>query len=168
MVSARHVVLIGLMASGKSTIGPLLGARLGRDFVDNDVLLKARTGQSAREIASAEGVDALHRHEVDALVGALADPVPAVIAAAAAAPMEADAAAAMLGAFVVYLRASPEVLAARLAGEPAADDHRPAVGSIAQQFDARDARYRELASLVVDTTAVAPDAIVAEVSAALA
>jgi len=156
------------MASGKSTIGPLLGARLGRDFVDNDAVLKARTGQSAREIASAEGVDALHRHEADALVGALAEPVPAVIAAAAAAPMEADGAAAMHGSFVVYLRAAPEVLAGRLAGAPVRDDHRPAVGSIARQFDARDARYRELASLVVDTTGLAPDEIVAEISAALA
>ena len=168
MVSTRHVVLIGLMASGKSTIGPLLGARLGRPFVDNDDLLTERTGQTAREIAAAEGVDALHRHEAETLVAALTGSRPAVIAAAAAAPMEADAATAMHGHDVVYLRAAPEVLAARLAGTPAGDDHRPSVGSISAQFDARDGRYRELATLVVDTAARPPDAIVAEITAALA
>jgi shikimate kinase len=167
MVSARHVVLIGLMASGKSSVGPLLGVRLGRDFVDNDALLEERTGQSARQLASAEGVDALHRHEAEALVSALADPVPAVVAAAAAAPMETDVAAALHGHFVVYLRAVPAVLAKRRAGSAPGDDHRPAVGSIAEQFDARDARYRELATLVVDETGTAPDAVVAAITAAL-
>ncbi len=36
MTATRHVVLVGLMASGKSTVGRLLAARLGRPFVDND------------------------------------------------------------------------------------------------------------------------------------
>jgi shikimate kinase len=167
MAPARHVVLIGLMASGKSTIGGALGARLGRPFVDNDVLLQERTGRTAREIADAEGVDRLHRREAEALVAALAQTRPAVIAAAAAAPMEPDAAAAMHGHDVVYLRAPAGVLAARRAGAPADDDHRPSVGSLAAQFDERDARYRELATLVVDTTAIAPDAIVDSISSAL-
>jgi shikimate kinase len=83
--------------------------------------------------------------------------------------MEPDAATAMTGHVIVYLRAAPAVLAARRASATtAADDHRPEVGSITQQFDARDGRYRELASIVVETTEKAPDAIVAEISAALA
>ncbi|HEY5076772.1 MAG TPA: shikimate kinase, partial [Acidimicrobiia bacterium] len=39
------------MASGKTTVGRLLGVRLGRPFVDNDVVLERRTGHTAREIA---------------------------------------------------------------------------------------------------------------------
>ena len=172
MNSTRHVVLVGLMASGKTTVGRLLAARLGRPFVDNDVVLESRTGRSAREIAAEEGAAALHLREADALVDALASPVPAVIAAAAAAPLEPPAAAAMQAHDVVYLRATPDVLAARLARAPD-DGHRPFVDGdaravLAEQFAARDERYRALATLVVDANADAPEAVVDEIISALA
>jgi shikimate kinase len=170
--SARHVVLVGLMGSGKTTVGLLLAARLGRAYVDNDVVLEARTSRSAREIAAAEGAEALHLREAEALVVALSTPAPAVVAAAAAAPLEPAAAAAMRFHDVVYLRATPDVLAARLARAPD-DRHRPLVADDAravleEQFAARDERYRALATLVVDAGVEAPATIVDEVSAALA
>jgi shikimate kinase len=170
--STRHVVLVGLMGSGKTTVGLALAARLGRTFVDNDVVLETRTGQSAREIAAAEGAEALHLREAEALVFALSRRVPAVIAAAAAAPMEAFAAAAMRSQDVVYLRATPLVLESRLARAPD-DGHRPFVTDDARavletQFAARDGRYRALATLVVDADVEGPEAIVEEITSALA
>jgi shikimate kinase len=156
MTSARHVVLIGLMASGKSTVGHRLAVRWGRPFVDNDETLAAHTGMSAREIATAQGADVLHRYEAEALVAALARRVPAVGGAAAAAPLEPITVASMAGHDVVYLRASPEVLADRLR-RSADDGHRPFVDAgadagavIEAQFAARDDRYRALATLIVD------------------
>jgi shikimate kinase len=181
MATTRHVVLVGLMASGKTTVGEPLAARLGRPFVDNDVVLQARTGRTARQIADAEGADALHRHEAEALVEALAGPVPAVVAAAAAAPLDATAAAALRSHDVIYLRATPAVLAARLAHAPVTDDHRPFVrhddhpsagrgtrAVLDEQFAARDERYRALAMLTVDADGAGHAAIVDEITAALA
>jgi shikimate kinase len=173
MNSTRHVVLVGLMASGKTTVGRLLAARLGRPFVDNDDVLQSRTGRSAREIAAGEGAAALHRREAEALVDALASPVAAVIAAAAAAPLEPSAAAAMPAHDVVYLRAPPDVLAARLAGAPD-DGHRPFVDGddaravLEEQFAARDERYRALATLVVDANVDAAEVVVDEIMSVLA
>ncbi len=176
MTSTRHVVLVGLMGSGKTTVGRLLAARLGRTFVDNDVVLEHRTGHTAREIAAAEGADALHLREAEALVLALSSIVPAVIAAAAAAPMEPFAAAAMSLHDIVYLRATPPVLAARIARTPD-DGHRPLVADdapatlaaqFATQIAARDERYRALATLVVDADVEGPEAVVDEISSALA
>jgi len=171
--STRHVVLIGLMGSGKTTVGMALAARLGRTFVDNDVVLEARAGRSAREIARAEGADALHLREAEALVFALSTTPPAVVAAAAAAPMEAVAAAAMRGHEVVYLRATSLVIAARLASQSDDDGHRPflaenARATLAAQFAARDDRYRSLATLVVDADIEGPETVVDEITAALA
>ena len=40
MTSDRHIVLIGPMGSGKTTIGRLLAGRLDRPFVDNDGVLE--------------------------------------------------------------------------------------------------------------------------------
>nr|MDP9334208.1 hypothetical protein [Actinomycetota bacterium] len=161
---------------GKTTVGLQLAARLERTFVDNDVVLESRTGHTAREIAAADGADALHLHEAEALVFALSSIVPAVVAAAAAAPMESFAAAVMSLHDVVYLRATPPVLAARIARAPD-DGHRPFVADdaratlaaqFAAQFEARDERYRALATLVVDADVERPEAVVDEISSALA
>jgi shikimate kinase len=173
MTNTRHIVLIGLMASGKTTVGVALATRLGRPFVDNDAQLQARTGHSAREIAITEGADGLHRREAEALVAALAMPTPAVVAAAAAAPLEPDVAAALRSHDVVYLRAPPAVLAARLAGVPVHDDHRPFVAAdpravLDAQFAERDATYLALATVTVDSGGTAPESIVDEIIAALA
>ncbi len=48
--AARHVVLVGLMGSGKTTVGRLLAARLGRPLVDSDAVIEGTTGRTVREI----------------------------------------------------------------------------------------------------------------------
>lgn len=168
----RHVVLLGLMASGKSTIGHLLARRLGRRFIDNDEALEARAGRSARDIARADGADALHALEAQALVDALAQPVPAVVAAAASVVEQPTAVDALAGNDVVYLHAPPDVLAARVAARDAAGRHRPfvegdAVAVLEAQYAVRDARYRAVAGIIVDTSANDPDDVVARIMQAL-
>jgi shikimate kinase len=160
------------MGSGKSTVGHLLARRLGRPFVDNDEALEARAHRSARSIADAEGADVLHRREATALVDALARPTPAVVAAAASVVEQPDAANALRGNDVVYLRAAPDVLAARVTAHASDDDHRPFVDGDARavleaQYARRDSRYRALADITVDTSRNAPDAVVEDVMRAL-
>jgi shikimate kinase len=136
------------MGSGKTTIGTRLAKRLGRPFVDNDEALQRRTGRTAREISMEDGLDALHAAEVDTLLRALADPQPSVVGAAAAAAVEPEIAAALEGAYVVYLRAEPAVLQARVAaGTP--DNHRPDL-DLTKLDATRDPIYRARASLIVD------------------
>jgi len=168
--SVRHIVLIGLMASGKSTVGTLLAARLGRPFVDNDAMLERRTGHSARDIEVSSGLDELHRDEADVLAAALNAPSSAVIAAAAAAVLAPDIPRLLAGHDVVYLRARPERLAQRVADS--GDGHRPfAAGTppsvLREQFAARDQIYRDLATVVVEESSRSPQEIVDEISSAL-
>jgi shikimate kinase len=168
----RHVVLLGLMGSGKSTVGHVLARRLRRPFIDNDEALEARSGHSAREIADTEGAEALHVLEAQALVDALARPAPAVVAAAASVVEEPAAVDAVRGNDIVYLHATPEVLAARVVDREADDDHRPFVDRDAgalleQQYAARDQRYRALAGIIVDTSANTPDEVVDDIMRAL-
>ena len=167
----RQVVLIGLMASGKTTVGRGLAARLGCAFVDNDAALEARTGRTARAIAEADGAGALHAREAEALLAALDRPQRAVVAAAAGAVTEPAVVAALAHHDVVYLRADPAVLAERIAREPD-DGHRPfvagdALGVLREQFAERDRPYREIASVVVDAGA-GTEVVVAEIARALA
>jgi len=172
MTPPHHIVLIGLMASGKSTVGRGLAARLGLDFCDNDELLVRRTGRAAREIEAAEGIDALHRAEAAALIAALAGSRPAVIDAAAGAVPAPGVESALAGHDVVYLRASPDVLQRRIERE-ADDGHRPFVTTtdlaqvLRQQFDARDALYHRLATIEVDADRT-PDELIDAISSQVA
>ncbi len=78
-----HIVIFAMMGVGKSTVGRLLAAALGRPFVDSDDDIERLTGSTGREIAEHDGVPALHVLEAAVLLGALARSTPTVIAAAA-------------------------------------------------------------------------------------
>src|SRR5215208_4289943 len=77
-----HVVVVGLMGSGKTTVGRALADRLGWPFRDSDPEIQAVTGRTVRELRDDLGVDAMHDLEADQLLDALAAPGPAVVAPA--------------------------------------------------------------------------------------
>ncbi len=63
----KPIALIGMMGTGKSTIGKLVAAELGLPFVDSDHLIEKRTGQSVREIFMQKGETAFREMEHQAL-----------------------------------------------------------------------------------------------------
>lgn len=76
----RHVVLIGFMGSGKSTVGPLLARRIGVPFVDLDQYIVRQAGRTIPEIFAEEGESGFRERESNALREILAQP-PHVVAA---------------------------------------------------------------------------------------
>ena len=50
-----NLVLIGYRATGKTAVGALLAARLGRPFLDLDQVLEAEAGQSITALVAAAG-----------------------------------------------------------------------------------------------------------------
>ncbi len=59
----RPIALVGMMGAGKSAVGRLLAARLGRPFADSDELIQAATGRSIAEIFATEGEAAFRARE---------------------------------------------------------------------------------------------------------
>lgn len=53
----RNYTLIGMPASGKSTVGVLLAKRLGFSFVDVDIVIQEREKRLLKEIIAQEGID---------------------------------------------------------------------------------------------------------------
>lgn len=74
-----HIFLVGFMASGKSTVGPLLAAELDRPFIDIDPLIEARTGRTIAQLIASEGEDRFRRIETE-ILRETARGAPAVIA----------------------------------------------------------------------------------------
>jgi shikimate kinase len=157
---ATHIVLLGLMGSGKTTIGRLLAQRVGRPFVDSDAQLAATDGRTARRIETEDGPAALDRAEAAALLAALRDPTPSVIAAAAGVAEDRRAVDSLRGPTIsaVWLRGDPAVLAERAA--PGA--HRPwgpggPLATLREQDARRAPVYASLADVVVDVTDSSPE-----------
>jgi shikimate kinase len=153
-----------MMGSGKTSVGRSLATRLRVRYHDNDDALVARTGRTAAAIAAAEGVPRLHALEEFLFAEALAVADGAVLSAPGFVALEADAADLVRGQVVIWLRAQPETLAARV--RP--DSERPLIGdaSIAALGDlaaTRNPGYAALATVVIDVEGRSVDDIVDEI-----
>ena len=61
------IFLVGFMASGKSTVGPVLAARLGRRFIDLDRVIEAKVGCAIVELIEREGEERFRELETETL-----------------------------------------------------------------------------------------------------
>ncbi len=64
----RNVILIGMPASGKSTLGELLAKHLGMTFLDTDDLIRQREGRSLQDILDQDGMEGFLQQEEDAVL----------------------------------------------------------------------------------------------------
>jgi shikimate kinase len=156
---AGHVVLVGMMGSGKTRVGRQLATRLGLKFVDSDEQIERRYGRTVREIFEADGEPAFRKLEAEALAEAVGSTRRSVIAAAGGVVLDAGNRAVLKRAgTVVWLRARPEVLATRVRD----DDHRPLLGDdalgVLRRLDAeRTPLYEQVANAVLDVGDLSPD-----------
>ncbi len=161
----RHIVLIGLPGSGKTTVGRIVAEQLHAGFADIDAILVRREGKPIAMIFAEKGEAAfrdMERKEVDTALGN----VPAVIAPGGgwAAQPGAIEATKERGALVIYLRTRPEVAAQRATPEgtrPVLIGEDP-VARMRQLHKERDPFYRE-AHAQVDADRLAPQQLAREV-----
>ncbi|WP_334142827.1 shikimate kinase [Rhabdothermincola sp.] len=164
-----HVVLIGMMGAGKTTVGRLVARRLGRPFHDSDEAVEACTGRTVAELFAEGGEAAFRVVEAEVLRELLATEEPAVIAAAGGTVLDAGNRAALRDAgTVVWLRADPALLAERVR----TGDHRPLVaedpaGTVARLAEERAGLYQQTAHVVVDINGLEAGEVAEQVIAAV-
>jgi shikimate kinase len=149
---AQHLVLVGMMGVGKTTVARVLSDRLDRPVLDTDALIEARTGRTVREIFATDGEPAFRGLETDVLRDSLAASSPTIIAAAGGVVLSPANRAMLRGsaARVVWLCADPATLVDRIRGGA----HRPLLdgdpaGTLQRMFVEREALYREVADAIV-------------------
>jgi shikimate kinase len=159
-----RVILVGMMGSGKSTIGRLLSEATGWPYVDNDELVMRSHGATPRQLLAERGEAVMRAAESTALALGLEVAKPAIVGVAAGTILDpANRERLGDGGVVVWLRADADALAAR--AKRAA--HRPWIdtGGGSWMHDAtieREPLYQSVADIVIDTTAGSPEAAAAD------
>lgn len=112
----RRVVLVGLPGAGKSTVGAVVADRLGWRFIDLDREIERTSGASVPEIFASDGEAHFRRLEREATL-AIAGADRVVVAPGGGWSLDRSNPAALgPGSLTVYLRVSPELALARMAG----------------------------------------------------
>jgi shikimate kinase len=134
----QNLALIGLMGTGKSSVGRMTAEHLHFAFIDTDELIENEVGKSIAEIFAQQGEAAFRKYERD-VVNALASRSQTVIATGGGLSADMSNLASLKShALVVCLWASPETIWERVR----AQTHRPLL-----QTPDPQAKIRELLEL---------------------
>jgi shikimate kinase len=149
-----HLILIGFMGSGKTSIGRGLSYKLQRAFCDTDRMIEASEGMSISEIFASKGESAFRLMETDVLRSIRDDRSPKIYSLGGGTPVQLQnqPLIKMCGT-VVYLRITPEAVYERLKG----DKTRPLLqcadplDRIRKLMSQRLPAYERCADVIVDT-----------------
>jgi shikimate kinase len=158
----KHLILIGLMGAGKTTVGKACADRLDRPFVDTDDVVVANAGMSVAEIFATAGEPRFREMERTAVADTCASPAPLVIGCGGGTVLDPDNRAWLRSSgVIVWLRAPVDVLTARV-GDGA---DRPLLRgdpevALARLERLREPAYAAAAHVSVDTAELDVDAAV--------
>ncbi len=145
----KNIVLIGMPAAGKSTVGVILAKLLGYDFIDTDILLALEQKRPLSQIISEDGFDRFI--EAEGRVGESLRCEKAVIATGGSMVFSENAMKALSeNSIVVWLDVPIEELEKRMVGTLADRGvATPVKMSLREIFEMREPLYRKYAELRV-------------------
>ncbi len=152
MDSQPHVALIGMMGSGKSTVGFWLAQSEGLRFIDIDAAIEERQGRSIPEIFETDGEERFRDLETAELAECLSSTQSLVVSCGGGAVLRAENRALLQErTWVCWLRASIETLGKRVRS----GENRPLLGDdpageLTAISAARTGLYAETAHEIVD------------------
>lgn len=165
----KRILLIGMMGTGKTTVGRALARRLEWLHLDSDEQVMLRTGRTVPELFAERGEASFRAEEKRVLDEAVASEGPAVVSVAGGAVLDpVNRQTIRGGGTVVWLRAEVETLAARVgtgAGRPLLGDDPAA--ALARLYEERRPLYAEMADVVVDVDTLTPDEAVGQILGAV-
>jgi len=167
--SDKNLVLVGFMASGKSTIGRKCAEALRFNFRDSDCVVERRAGKSVPAIFEEDGEAAFRKMEEEAIRD-MARERRTVIATGGGAVMNSTSVARLRRrGYVILLWTDPDDILARCGSRMSrpllatAEDPR---ARIHQLLADREPHYRAAAHMVVETAGLTRDEAVERVLAA--
>ncbi|MDX6767429.1 MAG: shikimate kinase [Candidatus Methylacidiphilales bacterium] len=163
--TTRHLVLVGMMGSGKSSVGRALAARSGAPYIDTDAAIEGRMRKTVSALFAEWGEARFREFEREVLAGVLADERPAILSTGGGVVVLPENRAALRASgYIVYLRASPEVLYQRLKR----DTSRPLLQKpdplqVLRDLETARKAYYEEADTIVDVSTMRPRVVAEEI-----
>ena len=153
--TSKNIVLVGPMGSGKTTVGRRLAHELNRDFFDTDHEIIDKTGVTIDHIFDIEGEEGFRERESKILENfcQMSNIILATGGGIVILPMNRKILQNV--GLVVYLTSSVDQLLRRTAkskSRPLLENSTDRRKTITELVEARDMYYREVASIVIDTT----------------
>lgn len=152
-LGSGNLILVGMMGSGKTTVGRMLAKQLGKIFVDSDEEIIKRTGVTVPHIFDVEGEAGFRQREA-AAIRELTGRDNMVLATGGGAVLdEQNRAMLQQNGVVIYLKASVHDLWQRTRH----DRSRPLLqtdnphAKLAELFQQRDPLYRQVSDIVVQS-----------------
>ena len=167
-----NLVLIGFSGTGKSTVGRLVAARLGWDFVDVDERIVRHFGKPIAAVFGEAGEAAFRTVERTAVEQACAGRHQVISLGAGAVVDPTTRQSVRAGNRIARLEACPETILARLRSNPGAEE-RPMLAAADPLARIRDllaarAEAYAIADIAVDTEGRTPEEIADEIARRLA
>jgi len=148
-----NLILVGMMGSGKTTVGKSLARYLGKTFVDSDAEITKRTGVTISHIFDVEGEDGFRLRETAAITD-LAGSSNMVLATGGGAVLAAQNREMLQqNGIIVYLKANARELWQRTRHS----SHRPLLqntepyAKLKELLLQRDPLYQQIADIVIQT-----------------
>lgn len=113
-----NITLIGMMGSGKSTVGQIMASRMGWRFVDTDALIEQEMHQSVERIFAQYGEKAFRQKETEVICRVMNEKHQVVATGGGAVLAEENRRYLWDRSCVVWLDAQPQTLAARVGDQP--------------------------------------------------
>jgi len=144
----RNVVLIGMPACGKSTLGVLLAKVLMMDFVDTDLLLQKQSGKPLQQMVDELGSDGFSKVEED-FVAALALENTVIATGGSVALEERAMAHLKENSIIVFVKLSYESIEQRLKNISTRGIAMKKGQTLRDLYDLRQPFYHKWADLIV-------------------
>ena len=148
----KHIILIGFMGSGKSTMGKLIANKLKCTFVDTDHYIEKKEGRTINDIFADDGEDYFRSLETEVLKELLESKERMVLSLGGGTPLRQENRVLLKDAgYVIFLKVTPEEAYDRLKG----DTQRPLLQvsnpkeQIAKLLDFRNPIYEAAADYVL-------------------
>lgn len=168
-----RVILIGYRGSGKSAVGRGLARHLEMAFADADLEIEQTIGLTIREIFAKGGEEEFRRRERD-VMKTLLEKDHLVVATGGGAVLHPETRRQLVNAdHVIWLTASPDILAQRISLDASSSSRRPslttgsALDEIAEVLASREPIYRECATLEVSTEHRSVEELIEEIASIL-
>jgi len=162
---ARHLFLIGYRATGKTEVARVLGRRLGRTVIDLDAEISRKARRSIVEIFEQQGEIVFRRFETDLLTG-ISDREPAVVSlGGGSVKAEENQTFLRENGNVVWLKARPDSILARMGEDPGNKFNRPAltrhssIREIEVLIEERSPIYAACADYTIETDDLSVDQV---------